>query len=135
MINKKTIITFSLIFLMVIVVAQVLTLRNLDADLSLDNVTKLAEYDITTPNATALICNEVVCSYRMYQVLPNGDWYNLGTHELDRGNKSRAELESEQEAQIVSWLEDYANTLEKRERSAITEIISNSTQINIQEKR
>lgn len=150
--------SFVMVVLMVVVTAQVLATRNSDVDVDKTSRDKLTEYDIISPETTPLSCNEAECVYQMYQILPGGSTYNLGTHKLSRRectefnetldefniptqecltyeDYTRAELEASQETQIANWLQKYGETLIEREsRASAIEIISNSTTITINER-
>ncbi len=135
--KKKNLIIFVMAFLIVIVTAQVVfNIRDIDIALTRDEKIKLAEYNISTPETTPLVCDVETCEFRMYQVLNrfSNETYGLGTHRFERGNLNRVQLEAKQDKIIKDWLSGYVEVLKDRESRSI-EIVSNSTNVTIIESR
>ena len=138
--NKlKITLTIVVIFLMIIVVAQIIPTRTTDIELTKDNVTKLVEHKITDPIGTDLRCDTEYCYYKMYQdleVIEEGDpeRYYLGEYKIKRDNKTRLQLEAEQDLEIEKNLIDFSNMFAEEDLINDTrEIIANKTQITIKE--
>lgn len=144
-----------MVLLVVTITAQILLTRNVDVEYEKNVTETLARYNITSPETTQLICDDVYCKYSMWQIYyinqskivlddDNKEQikyyleevrYNLGTHAFERGNLTRIELETIQEEQIKEWLEKYSGILKLREEIVTREVISNSTTITIKERR
>lgn len=136
---KKIILTMIIALILVgFVGAGILGFRNVNTDIDSVSKTKLAEYDITTPQTSEIVCDGETCEYKMFQILPDGSKYNLGTHKMpekycsetnttinsegDEDGRCLAwtdytsgELETTQKDKIETWLENYAEVLTERE--------------------
>lgn len=131
--NKNIIIIIMGVFLVALITAQIQEQRTTDAELTRAETNKLAEYDITNPEVTAIKCDSEDCYFRMF----DGD-YNLGEHIIPRKDNNsvdytRAEIEVNQQRYIQSWLKNYTQILIDRENYNQDLEISPGTDVVIRE--
>lgn len=134
--KKKTLIVFGIVFLMVIVVAQVVgPTRVVDNELTREDIDTLETKGITRPNMTKLECDDTECHFKMYQVLPDGSNYNLGKHSFNRINLTRDEIGQRQIDVSTAWFKEFASVTRERDSASTTEVIFNETEVNIKQTR
>ena len=104
---KKQIIISMLVLLLVgIIIAQVALTRDIDVTLDKDTKDKLAEYNITNPKTTELVCDDKICEFKMY----DGE-YNLGSHTFSRVGLTNQQIINKQDETVKEWLEEYSQVL------------------------
>lgn len=124
---KKQIIISMLVLLLVgTLIAQIVLTRNIDITLNKNTKDKLAEYNITNPQTSELICDSSICKFRMY----DGS-YNLGTHTFERGDMTQQQLLDKQDEIIDEFLRDYANVLLERENREVKTKVGNEGVVTI----
>lgn len=148
--KMKNLIMFAMVFLMMVVTAQVLGTRDFEVDINQTSKDALIEEGIIDPEYTDYVCKGDKCYYKIYQILPDNSTYNLGEHNLPRYKCTEfnetdltcltsvehtvEELNTMQEPQAEKWLEDLGYHFDKEKSEPVKTVIPNHGTITINER-
>ncbi len=134
--KKQIIISMLIILLVGTLIAQIVLTRNIDITLDKNTKDKLAEYNITNPQTSELICDSITCKFELYdtyqvtQIVLDEEGnisetyiiderYELGTHTFQRGDMTTQQILNKQDEIIETFLKEYVLTLIERENKEV----------------
>lgn len=157
MVNKNIIFgVIVLLFFGVFVIAQVANSRTADIDLDKNVRDNLTAKGIISPQTSNLSCDGAICTYQLYQILPDGSKYGLGEHQVSREycdtfeivNESgeqtvcisysyvdRATLDKRVDKNNLKWLDNYGGVVLPTREVESRETIESNTTYDIKERR